>query len=165
VAKRVATCGLILIAAGKSKAARRQLPIAPQVFSALKARHLAQGKPESGWVFPAMLDNVKQWSAKNQHAKATRFLTKISEAHELWKKNGGKGNWAKQLAGATSLKRAFIERHADAIRSGVKRFEPYCLRHTALTRLAEAGCDTFTLAKFAGHSRTPNQFPRVALRG
>src|ERR1700688_2049025 len=26
------------------------------------------------------------------------------------------------------------------------------LRHTALTRLAEAGCDAFTLARIAGHS-------------
>jgi site-specific recombinase XerD len=34
----------------------------------------------------------------------------------------------------------------------VKPFEPYCLRHSALTRLAESGCDAFTLAKIAGHS-------------
>ena len=34
----------------------------------------------------------------------------------------------------------------------VKRFEPYCMRHTALTNLAAVGCDTFTLAKIAGHS-------------
>jgi hypothetical protein len=26
------------------------------------------------------------------------------------------------------------------------------MQHTALTRLAEAGCDAFTLAKIAGHS-------------
>jgi len=35
--------------------------------------------------------------------------------------------------------------------SRVKPFEPYCLRHTALTRLGEH-CDAFTLAKIAGHS-------------
>ena len=35
---------------------------------------------------------------------------------------------------------------------GIQRFEPYCLRHTALTRLAESGCDAFTLARIAGHS-------------
>jgi hypothetical protein len=28
----------------------------------------------------------------------------------------------------------------------------YCLRHTALTRLAEAGVDAFTLARIAGYS-------------
>ena len=37
-------------------------------------------------------------------------------------------------------------------RSKVKAFEPYVLRHTALTRLAESGCDVFTLARIAGHS-------------
>jgi integrase len=31
-------------------------------------------------------------------------------------------------------------------------FPPYCLRHTALTNLAAAGCDAFTLARIAGHS-------------
>ena len=45
------------------------------------------------------------------------------------------------------------DQHALAIeRSKVKRFEPYVLRHTALTRLAESGCDVFTLARIAGHS-------------
>ena len=43
--------------------------------------------------------------------------------------------------------------HAKALReSKVKAFEPYCLRHTALTDLAALGCDSFTLAKIAGHS-------------
>jgi len=37
-------------------------------------------------------------------------------------------------------------------RPKLKPFEPYCLRHSALTRLAEAGCDAFTLARIAGHS-------------
>jgi integrase len=31
-------------------------------------------------------------------------------------------------------------------------FQPYVLRHTALTQLAHAGCDAFTLARIAGHS-------------
>ena len=45
------------------------------------------------------------------------------------------------------------DQHAKALRdSGVKPFEPYCLRHTALTRLAESGCDVFTLMRIAGHS-------------
>ena len=34
----------------------------------------------------------------------------------------------------------------------MKPFPPYVMRHTALTRLAEAGCDAFTLARIAGHS-------------
>jgi len=31
-------------------------------------------------------------------------------------------------------------------------FQPYILRHTALTQLAQAGCDALTLARIAGHS-------------
>ena len=34
----------------------------------------------------------------------------------------------------------------------VRRFIPYSLRHTFLTRLGESGCDAWTLAKIAGHS-------------
>ena len=50
-------------------------------------------------------------------------------------------------------KDAAKDQHRKALHgSGVKDFEPYCLRHTALTRLAESGCDAFTLARIAGHS-------------
>jgi hypothetical protein len=34
----------------------------------------------------------------------------------------------------------------------LKQFEPYVLRHTALTQLAQAGVDVFTQARIAGHS-------------
>ena len=108
--------GLIQIAEGKTKARRRLLPMVPEVHDALRNRWLAQGKPASGWVFPAesRSGHLEQGSAKNYHAKAVKALQAASDAF--------------------------------------KRFEPYCLRHTALTRLAEAGCDAFTLAKIAGHS-------------
>jgi integrase len=43
---------------------------------------------------------------------------------------------------------------ALASRNGtpLKTFPPYTFRHTALTRLAESGCDAFVLARIAGHS-------------
>jgi integrase len=44
--------GLLQIAEGKSKAARRMLPIVPVVYNALKVRWNAQGSPLSGWIFP-----------------------------------------------------------------------------------------------------------------
>lgn len=103
--------GLIQITDGKSKAARRILPMVLGVYDAVKARHEAQGCPTEGWVFPAdtASGHLEGGSAKNQHALALK-------------------------------------------ESKVKRFEPYCLRHTALTNLAAAGCDAFTLARIAGHS-------------
>ncbi len=38
------------------------------------------------------------------------------------------------------------------VKPEVKPFEPYCLRHTALTDLAGVGYDAFILARIAGHS-------------
>jgi integrase len=50
-------------------------------------------------------------------------------------------------------KRALDRANAKAEgKKKLKPFQPYVLRHTALTRLAEAGCDVFTLARIAGHS-------------
>jgi integrase/recombinase XerC len=43
--------------------------------------------------------------------------------------------------------------HAQALEdSRVEKFEPYILRHTALTNLARKGADAHTLARIAGHS-------------
>jgi integrase len=103
--------GLIQIIEGKTRAARRLLPMVSAVREVFQHRHEAQGRPTDGWVFPAgtKSGHIVQGSGKKQHRRAL----KISE---------------------------------------VTPFEPYCLRHTALTRLAESGCDVFTLARIAGHS-------------
>jgi len=104
--------GLLQITDGKSRAAKRVLPLVPAVFDALKARHKDQGSPTEGWLFPQDTRSghlASDGLAKDQHALALK-------------------------------------------NSKVKPFEPYCLRHTALTNLGEAGCDAFTLAKIAGHS-------------
>ena len=43
--------------------------------------------------------------------------------------------------------------HLNALRnSKVRQFVLYSLRHTFLTRLGESGCDSWTLARIAGHS-------------
>jgi integrase len=113
--------GLVHVVAGKSRAARRLIPMVPEVYAVLKDRHQAQGEPLEGWVFPSgsRSGHFEQDSAKNQHAAALRLINKQAK-----EKN----------------------------ETGIPRFEPYCIRHTALTRLAESGCDAFTLARIAGHS-------------
>jgi integrase len=115
------TGGFLQIREGKSRAARRLLPLVPAVYSALKARYQAQGCPTESWVFPAatVSGHLEGGSAKNQHAAALKAVNDQAE-----KKNG-------------------LE---------LIPFPPYCLRHTALTNLAAAGCDAFTLARIAGHS-------------
>lgn len=99
--------GTIRVIEGKSRAARRMLPMVPEVRRVLEERlHLQQ----SDWVFPSAskAGHFNQGSAKKQHAKALKD-------------------------------------------SGVKPFEPYILRHTALTNLGRY-FDAYTLARIAGHS-------------
>jgi integrase len=114
--------GLIQIAEGKTVNARRVLPMVPDVLKAIRARHKAQGRPAEGWVFPA--------------ASPSGYLSQ-----------GSAKNQHKRALAQLTLARTFLPSLPD-----IKPFEPYCLRHTALTRLAESGCDSFTLMKIAGHS-------------
>jgi integrase len=104
--------GLLQITDGKSRAAKRVLPLVPAVFDAVKARNKEQGSPTEGWLFPQ--------DTRSGHLESDGMAK---------------------------------DQHAHALKNcEVKPFEPYCLRHTALTNLGEAGCDAFTLARIAGHS-------------
>ena len=105
-------------------------------------------------MFPAgaASGHLEESGAKIQHGDATGKLQAGKEAFDQWKKEGCRGSWEKFVEAKTKLTADYMSRHAKALCAGVKAFEPYCLRHTALTRLAEAGCDAFTLARIAGHS-------------
>jgi integrase len=96
--------------------------------------------------------HLEQGSAKNCHAKATTILLAASDAYREWTKKAVGNDWQDWVSEAVGLEKGFIARHATTIIEGFSSFQPYCLRHTALTRLAEAGCDAFTLARIAGHS-------------
>jgi integrase len=141
------TGGLIQIIGGKTKAARRVLPMVPEVYRTLLGRKEAQGGPETGWVFPSSSasGHFDENSAKNQHLAALRVLQVL---HKAQKEPDSPESIAKK--GGVTVE--FAREHAAVIKAGVKAFPPYTLRHTALTRLAAAGCDSFTLAKIAGHS-------------
>jgi len=112
--------GLIQVTGGKTKAARRMLPMVPAVYAALRTRWEEAGKPEEGWLFPTTWEgHLNKDTAKDQHKRA------LDRANAKAKAFGGKP---------------------------IQRFQPYILRHTALSQLANAGCDVFTLARIAGHS-------------
>jgi integrase len=62
---------------------------------------------------------------------------------------------SRHTAAGLNSERTNREDHACGMKnSELAASEPYCLRHTALTRLAEAGCDAFTLTGTPGHSST-----------
>jgi len=64
--------GLIRILEGKSKAARRVLPMTPRVFQVLKTRYETAGKPTEGWIFPSASrsGHFNSDAAKEHHKKA-----------------------------------------------------------------------------------------------
>jgi hypothetical protein len=63
-----------MIAEGKTKAARRVLPMFPAVFAVLHRRCTEALKPREGWVFPANTNSghVEEGSTKNQHIAAVK---------------------------------------------------------------------------------------------
>ena len=64
--------GLIQIVEGKSKAARRMLPMTPRVYELLQTRYEAAGRPIDGWIFPSTsrCGHLNGDAAKEQHKKA-----------------------------------------------------------------------------------------------
>ena len=70
--------GTFLVTHGKTKAARRMLPMTPRVRALLDARWEAAGRPLDGWVWPAPTrsGHLEPSSLKKQHAKALE-LSKV----------------------------------------------------------------------------------------
>jgi integrase len=113
--------GSMQITHGKTATARRVLPMTPRAREILEGRWKVQGKPEEGWVWPALTasNHVEPSTIKKQHARTFKTIA------EQAKENN---------------------------RKPVRAFVLYTLRHTFLTRLAESGCNVWTLARIAGHS-------------
>jgi len=107
--------GKIRIDDAKTVAGRRVIPLKPEVYKhfgipdpaeMLRERHVAQGHPTSGWVFPrpTQCGHLTENTYKIWHAKALKTI-------------------------ATAYAK-------DPNTMRIERFEPYCLRHTFLTWLA-----------------------------
>lgn len=78
----------------------------------------------------------------------------LLERRWLAAKNPAEGwVWAAATASGHIEPSTMKKQHQRALRlCGVRPFVLYSLRHTFLTRLGEAGCDAWTLARIAGHS-------------
>jgi integrase len=94
--------GTILVTHGKTKAARRVLPMTPRVRAILERRWEAAKKPVEGWIFPAPTksEHVEPSTIKKQHKNALKdskvrpfvlyslrhtFLTRLGESGcDVW---------------------------------------------------------------------------------
>lgn len=79
--------GTVLVTHGKTKAARRVIPMTPRVRLILESRWESTGKPVEGWIWPAPTrsGHVESSSLKKQHAKT---FAKLNEQAANNNENG-----------------------------------------------------------------------------
>jgi integrase len=125
--------GTLLITHGKTKAARRVLPLTPRIRAILETRWTKAGRPEEGWLWPAASKSghVEPFSLKRQHRKALRlsgvrpfvlyslrhtFLTRLGES--------GCDAWTlARIAGHSSvaISARYVHPSEDAVLRAVER--------------------------------------------
>jgi integrase len=120
--------GLIQIVEGKSKAARRILPMTPRVYQLLRSRHEACGCPSEGWIFPSTskCGHFGGDAAKDQHKKAIEdsgvesfvpYTLRHTSLTRLGEAAGGDVFVLARIAGHSSITvtQRYVHPQADAI--------------------------------------------------
>lgn len=120
--------GLIQIVDGKSKAARRMLPMMPRVYAMLRERYESAGKPEDGWVFPSASasGHFNQNVSKDQHKIALTnsgvepfppYVLRHTALTKLGEAAGGDVFVLARIAGHSSITitQRYVHPQADAI--------------------------------------------------
>jgi integrase len=119
--------GLIKIVDGKSRAARRTLPMTPRVYALLRARHDACGQ-DDGWIFPSgsKVGHFTGDAAKDQHTKALEdsgvppfvpYVLRHTALTRLGASAGGDVFVLARIAGHSSITvtQRYVHPQADAI--------------------------------------------------
>jgi integrase len=134
---------MLLIARGKTKAARRVLPLSPRVRAMLESRWKAAGEPSEGWVWPAETkdERINHDSVKLQHRKALKlakvrafeiysirhtFLTRLGESGcDVWT--------LARIAGHSniSISQRYVHPSEDAVLNALSRLDGHNFRHSA----------------------------------
>jgi integrase len=120
--------GLIQIVEGKSRAARRVLPMTPRVYELLLARHESAGRPGDGWIFPNTSEcgHFNGDAAKEQHKKALEgsgvaefvpYTLRHTALTRLGEAAGGDVFVLARIAGHSSITvtQRYVHPQADAI--------------------------------------------------
>ena len=134
--------GSLLVTHGKTKAARRVLPLTPRVRAVLQARWENAGRPEQGWVWPASTKSghVEPCSLKRQHRKTLR-LSKVrpfvlySLRHTFLTRLGESGCDACTLAriaghSSIAISARYVHPSEDAVLSAVERLGGHKTGHS-----------------------------------
>jgi len=134
--------GVLLITQGKTKAARRVLPLSPRVRSVLENRWKLVGEPGEGWVWPAETKDghINHDSVKLQHKKALKlakvrpfevysirhtFLTRLGESGcDVWT--------LARIAGHSniSISQRYVHPSEDAVLNALSRLSGHNFGHS-----------------------------------
>jgi integrase len=134
--------GTLLVTHGKTKAARRVLPMTPRVRSILEQRWNCAGEPQEGWIWdaPTQSGHVEPSSLKKQHRRALRdsgvrqfvlyslrhtFLTRLGES--------GCDAWTlARIAGhsSISISARYVHPSEDAVLSAVEKLSRHRIGHS-----------------------------------
>ena len=135
--------GVLLIAKGKTKAARRVLPLSPRVRIVLENRWRVAGEPGEGWVWPAETkdEHINHDSLKLQHKTALKtaklrpfevysirhtFLTRLGESGcDVWT--------LARIAGHSniSISQRYVHPSEDAVLNALSRLSGHNSGHSA----------------------------------
>jgi integrase len=135
--------GVLLITKGKTKAARRVLPLSPRVRAMIENRWKLAGEPSDGWVWPAETKekHINHDSLKLQHKKALKaakirpfevyslrhtFLTRLGESGcDVWT--------LARIAGHSniSISQRYVHPSEDAVLNALSRLSGHNSGHSA----------------------------------
>jgi integrase len=142
--------GTVMVMRGKTKAARRVLPMTPRVRLVLELRWEAAGKPVEGWLWPANTasGHMQHDTLRVQHKNALRdskvrpfviysfrhtFLTRLGESGcDVWT--------LARIAGHSniSISQRYVHPSEDAVLSAMSRLGGHNIGHSAKMTLPEA---------------------------
>jgi integrase len=141
--------GVLLITEGKTKAARRVLPLSPRVRAMLENRWKVAGKPCEGWVWPAETKDghINHNSLKLQHKKALK-LAKIrpfevySIRHTFLTRLGESGcdAWTlARIAGHSniSISQRYVHPSEDTVLNALSRLSGHNFGHSDKNTISE----------------------------
>lgn len=134
------TYGCLFVSHGKTKAARRKLPLTHRVRLVLEALWTSADKPETGWVFraPTRMGHADHATVRKQHLKALRAsgvrpFVLYSLRHTFLTRLGGSGcdAWTlARIAGHSSIQMSakYVHPSEDAVLTAMARLpEPKML--------------------------------------
>lgn len=150
--------GTLLVTHGKTKAARRVLPMTPRVRRTLETRWNACGRPSDGYVWPALTKSghIEPSSLKRQHSKAlalskVRPFVLYSLRHTFLTRLGQSGCDVWTLAriaghGSIAISARYVHPSEDAVLEAMARLGGHNSGHNAKLASNEKKGDVFLTA-------------------